>query len=134
MQVNLNSFKLSSFETPLRLNNHREVTDQTFAAEMSKMYVDEKKEIPYRCIDNCETTNRCRDWRQSLRIGNNTTKVIPCQIGKSAHFWEINIFAKTAEFIICIENLWICTVNGEILKNVINICARFLISTDAMAS
>ena len=54
------------------------------------------------------------------------------QIGKSTHFWEINIFAKTAEFVICVENLWICTVNGEILKNVINICARFPISKAAV--
>ena len=47
--------------------------------------------------------------------------LIQCQIGKSAHFLEINIFVKTAEFVICVQNLWICTVNDKILKNVINI-------------
>ena len=56
------------------------------------------------------------------------------QIGKSTHFREINTFAKTAELVIWGENLWICAVNGEILKNIINIHARFLISMDAVAS
>ena len=27
------------------------------------------------------------------------------QIGKRTHFWEINIFAKIAEFVICVKNL-----------------------------
>ena len=39
--------------------------------------------------------------------------------GRNTHFWEINIAAKTAEFVICVQNLWICTVNEKILKNVI---------------
>ena len=46
------------------------------------------------------------------------------QVGKNTHFWEINISMRTAEFVICIQNLWKCTVNEEILKNVINI-ARY---------
>ena len=47
------------------------------------------------------------------------------QIGKITHFWKINIFAKTVEFVIYVQNLWICAVNKEILKTVINIRARF---------
>ena len=47
---------------------------------------------------------------------------------------EINIFVKTAEFVICIQNLWICAVNEEILKNVIYIRVRFSISADTVAS
>ena len=39
------------------------------------------------------------------------------QIGKSTRFWKINIFTKTAVFVICVTK--ICTVNEEILKNVI---------------
>ena len=53
----------------------------------------------------------------------------PVQIGKSTHFWKINIFAKTAEFVIFVQNLWICAVNGEILKNVIKILMQFYIYT-----
>ena len=48
------------------------------------------------------------------------------QIGKSTHFWKINIFTKTVELVISIQNLWICAVNREILKNVIKIHVRFL--------
>ena len=45
-------------------------------------------------------------------------------LGKNTHFWEINITQKTAEFIICVQNLWICAINEEILKNVMKISAR----------
>ena len=54
--------------------------------------------------------------------------------GRKEYFWEINISAKTAEFVIYIQNLWIWAVNEEILKIVINICVRFSIYTDAVAS
>ena len=52
--------------------------------------------------------------------------------GNKKYFWEINIFAKTAEFI-CVQNLLIWSVNEKILKNVINILAQFSISA-ALAS
>ena len=48
------------------------------------------------------------------------------QIGKSIHFWKINIFTKTAEFAICVQIFFeICAMNEEILKDVINIHAWF---------
>ena len=55
------------------------------------------------------------------------------EVGRNTHFWKINISVKTAEFVICVQNLWICAVNEEILKNVINIHMRFSISA-ALAS
>ena len=48
----------------------------------------------------------------------------------NTHFWEINISVKT-EFVIYVWNDWICKVNEEILKNVINIHAWFSISAVA---
>ena len=59
----------------------------------------------------------------------------PCQVlsqvGKNTHFWEINISVITAEFFIYVGNLWIWAVNKKILKNVINVHARFSISAVA---
>ena len=55
------------------------------------------------------------------------------QEGRNTCFWEINISAKT-EFVICIQNYWICAVNEEIFKNIIIICAQFLISADSVGS
>ena len=56
------------------------------------------------------------------------------RLKKNTCFWEINISSTTAEFIICFQNLWICAVNEKILKNVMNIHARFSISSDVMAT
>ena len=82
-------------------------------------------EISYIIHRNCYTSQGDADSSFPLWPGH--------QVGKNTHFWEINISAKTAEFI-CVQNLWICTVNEEILKNVINIRTRFSISVDAVAS
>ena len=43
------------------------------------------------------------------------------QVGNNTHFREINISAKTPEFVISLGNLGICIVNDNIFKNVINI-------------
>ena len=49
-----------------------------------------------------------------------------CGPGRKAHFWEINISVMTAEFIICVKNVWIWDVNEKIL----DISMRFSISRD----
>ena len=48
--------------------------------------------------------------------------ITPGQVEKNIHVREINISVKAPEFVISIQNLSICAVNDEILKNVINIC------------
>ena len=48
--------------------------------------------------------------------------------------WTINIFMKTAEFIISVKKNLICAVIEEILMNVINIRARFQIYAYVVAS
>ena len=44
------------------------------------------------------------------------------QEGRSTHFWEINIFTKTATFVISVQNLWICSVNEGNIKE----CNKYL--------
>ena len=56
------------------------------------------------------------------RFGQSST-AMRGHLRKNIHFWEINISTKTAEFDIHFLNLWICAVNEEILKNVINMYA-----------
>ena len=55
-----------------------------------------------------------------------------CQIGKSTHFWKINIFTKTVVFIICVpESLNMRSEWGNIKE--CNIHARFYIYADMVA-
>ena len=131
------NFKLHSFETPQRLmgqwtnsNNCRTVFELPHSvrhSNMSRMYGWSWKEKSI--LPSCATD----PMLFSLIMYPFALKV-EGQIWKSTHFWEINIFATTAEFVIWVENLLICTVNGKILKNVIYIREQFLISEDAVAS
>ena len=58
---------------------------------------------------------------QRLYILRKSWRVFHDQEERNTHFWEINISVKTAEFIICVQNIWICAVKEDILKKVINI-------------
>ena len=60
-------------------------------------------------------------WSSFVILHSATKAFILGQVGKNAYFREINNFARTHEFVISIGNLWICSLNDEILKNLINI-------------
>ena len=85
--------------------------------------------MPWCPIDNYRVWRRYGYWC-NFHCGPSDGICVASSPGRNTHFWEINISVKTAEFVICVQNLWICTVNEEILKNLISIFAQFSISAD----